>query len=303
MLSYVIIHHHGMSILAVNNVIFEGRMRNRFHRDPVVEATHLLLQERAPHQIPIIHTKIANPMHNNSRGFDHASERIITNPLLKPRATLLLSNDSYSTMLTANGTGYSRWHDYAITRFIPDATEDQQGILFFLRNIQSGRWWSVTSEPTRVVEEEAVSIFTDEKADYMKMVDGIKSTLECLVTSENDGEGRRLQLVNTTNKDRFIEVTSYGELALATMDTDCSHPVFLSMFIETEITEEGRTIFAKRRKRSPSDSEIHITHFVTDITESIQETEAETDRSLFIGRGRSLHRPAAFDQNARFSNS
>ncbi|EJF98132.1 hypothetical protein MEI_00631 [Bartonella vinsonii subsp. arupensis Pm136co] len=296
-------HHHGMSILAVNNVIFEGRMRNRFHRDPVIEATHLLLQERAPHQIPIIHTKIANPMHNGSRGFDHAPERIITNPLLKPRATLLLSNGSYSTMLTANGTGYSRWHDYAITRFIPDATEDQQGILFFLRDTQNGRWWSVTSEPTRVVEEEAVSIFTDEKADYMKMVDGIKSTLECIVTSENDGEGRRLKLINTTNKNRFIEVTSYGELALATMDTDCAHPVFSHMFIETEITEEGRTIFAKRRKRSPSDSEIHITHFVTDITESIQETEAETNRSLFIGRGRSIHRPAAFDQNARFSNS
>ncbi len=109
--------------------------------------------------------------------------------------------------------------------------------------------------------------------------------------------------MNTTNKDRFIEVTSYGELALATMETDFAHPIFSRMFIETEIAEEGRTIFAKRRKRSPSDPEIQVTHFVTDITKSIQETEAETDRSLFIGRGRSLHRPAAFDQNARFSNS
>lgn len=170
-------HHHGMSILAINNVIFEGRMRNRFYRDPVIEATHLLLQERAPHQIPIIDTKIVNSMCNNSQGCDDAPARIITNPLLKPRATLLLSNGAYSTMLTANGTGYSRWHDYAITRFIPDATEDQQGILFFLRDTQSGRWRSVTSEPTRVIEEEAVSIFTDEKTDYMKMVDGIKSTL------------------------------------------------------------------------------------------------------------------------------
>ncbi|WP_375696404.1 GH36-type glycosyl hydrolase domain-containing protein [Bartonella sp. AP331QHHD] len=296
-------HHHGMSILALNNVIFQGRMRDRFHRDPVIEATQLLLQERAPHLIPIIHTKAVNRMRNKSQAFDAAPLRIITNPLLKPRATLLLSNGFYSTMLTANGSGYSRWHDYAITRFIPDATEDQQGTLFFLRDTHSGRWWSVTGEPTRVIEEDAVSIFTDEKAEYTKMVDGIKSTLECLITSEGCGEGRRIQLMNTTNKDRLIEVTSYGELALATTDTDQVHPVFSRMFIETEIAEEGKTIFAKRRKRSPSDPDIHIAHFVSSTTDTLQETEAETDRSLFIGRGRSIHRPAAFDQNTRFSNS
>ncbi len=296
-------HHQGMSILALNNVIFQGRMRDRFHRDPIIEATQLLLQEYTPYLIPIIHTKAINRIRNKSQTLEAAPLRIITNPLLKPRETLLLSNGSYSTMLTANGSGYSRWHDYAITRFIPDATEDQQGTLFFLRDTHSGRWWSVTSEPTRVIEEEAVSIFTDEKAEYTKMVDGIKSTLECLITSEGCGEGRRLQLINTTNKDCLIEVTSYGELALATMDMDNAHPVFSRMFIETEIAEEGKTIFAKRRKRSPNDPEIYIAHFVSSTTDTLQETEAETDRSLFIGRARSIHRPAAFDQNTRFSNS
>ncbi|WP_425277562.1 GH36-type glycosyl hydrolase domain-containing protein [Bartonella florencae] len=296
-------HHHGMSILAVDNVIFQGRMRDRFHRDPIIEAVQLLLQERAPHHIPIIHTKVVYHMRDNSQEFNDAPLRIIKNPLLKPRATLLLSNGSYSTMLTANGSGYSRWHDYAITRFIPDATEDQQGTLFFIRDTHSGRWWSVTGEPTRVVEEEAVCTFTDEKAEYTKVVDGIKSTLECLITSAGCGEGRRIQLMNTTHKDRLIEVTSYGELTLATIDSDCAHPVFSRMFIETEIAEEGKIIFAKRRKRSPHDPEIHIAHFVTDPTNTLRETEAETNRSLFIGRGRSIHQPAAFDKNTRFRNS
>ncbi|MBB4075960.1 cyclic beta-1,2-glucan synthetase [Bartonella fuyuanensis] len=296
-------HHHGMSILALNNVIFQGRMRDRFHRNPVIEATQFLLQERAPHFIPLLHTKAVSRMRNTSQAFDAAPLRIITNPLLKPRATLLLSKGFYSIMLTANGSGYSRWHDYAITRFIPDATEDQQGTLFFLRDTHSGRWWSVTGEPTRIIEEKAVSIFTDEKAEYTKIVNGIKSTLECLIASEGDGEGRRIQLLNMTNKDCLIEVTSYGELALATMDIDCAHPIFSRMFIETEIAEEGKTIFAKRRKFSPSDPEIYITHFVSSTTDILQKTEAETDRSLFIGRGRSIHRPAAFDKNTHFSNS
>ncbi|BBL52826.1 protein ndvB [Bartonella quintana] len=296
-------HHHGMSILAIDNIIFQGQMRDRFHRDPAIQAVQLLLQEKAPHQLPIIKTKVVHPLRNNSQEFNDAPLRMITNPLLKPRATLLLSHGCYSIMLTANGSGYSRWHDYAITRFLPDTTEDQQGTLFFLRDMHNGRWWSVTGEPTRVVEEEAISIFTDEKAEYTKTVDGIKSTLECLVTSEGCGEGRRIQLINTTNKDRLIEVTSYGELALATMDTDCAHPAFSRMFIETEIAERERTIFAKRRKRSPSDPEIYIAHFVTDTMNTLREIEAETDRSLFIGRGRSIHQPAAFDRNARLKNS
>ncbi|WP_019223162.1 GH36-type glycosyl hydrolase domain-containing protein [Bartonella rattaustraliani] len=296
-------HHHGMSLLAVDNVVFQGRMRDRFHRDPVIESVQLLLQEKAPHQIPIIHTKTINSRGYHSREWDNVPVRMITNPLRKPRATLLLSNGFYSTLLTANGSGYSRWHNYAITRFIPDVTEDQQGTLFFLRDTHNGHWWSATGEPTRILEEETTCIFTDEKAEYIKTVDGIKSTLECLITSEGCGEGRRLQLMNTTNKDRLIEVTSYGELALATMDNDSAHPVFSRMFIETEIAEERKTIFATRRKRSPKDPEICIAHFVADLTGSLQETEAETDRSLFIGRGRSIHQPAAFDKNARFSNS
>ncbi len=46
-------HHQGMSVVAIANVIFEGRMRDRFHSDPVIEAAELLLQEKAPRDILI----------------------------------------------------------------------------------------------------------------------------------------------------------------------------------------------------------------------------------------------------------
>ena len=35
------------------NVVFEGRMRDRFHSDPVIKAAELLLQEKAPRSIPV----------------------------------------------------------------------------------------------------------------------------------------------------------------------------------------------------------------------------------------------------------
>ena len=41
-------HHQGMSLVAIGNVLHEGVMRRRFHAEPIIQATELLLQERTP---------------------------------------------------------------------------------------------------------------------------------------------------------------------------------------------------------------------------------------------------------------
>src|SRR5262249_34291028 len=42
------IHHQGMSLIALNNTLNSNIMQERFHADPMVQATELLLQERIP---------------------------------------------------------------------------------------------------------------------------------------------------------------------------------------------------------------------------------------------------------------
>lgn len=41
-------HHQGMGLLAINNVLLGDRMQERFHSDPMVQATEFLLEERMP---------------------------------------------------------------------------------------------------------------------------------------------------------------------------------------------------------------------------------------------------------------
>lgn len=296
-------HHHGMSIIAVNNVIFDGRMRTRFHSDPVIEAAELLLQEKAPREIPMVYAKTENPMRVDSGAFDEAPMRIIEEPLKAPRSVHLMSNGQYSLMLTAAGSGYSRWQDLAITRFQPDASEGMQGSFLFLRDVENGRWWSATGEPSRHLETETKTVFTEDKAEFYKTSGDIKTVVETIVTTDADGEGRRIDIINTSARDRVIEVTSYAELVLNDADTDDAHPAFAKMFVETEIAPDGTTIYAKRRKRAPTDTEVHVAHFVTDLSGAVRETEAETDRRVFIGRGRTLRNPAAFDVGAQFTGS
>ena len=44
-------HHQGMTVVAIANTLLDGRMRNRFHREPMIQATELLLQERMPRDV------------------------------------------------------------------------------------------------------------------------------------------------------------------------------------------------------------------------------------------------------------
>ena len=44
-------HHQGMSLVAIANTLLGGTMRRRFHANPIVQATELLLQERPPRDV------------------------------------------------------------------------------------------------------------------------------------------------------------------------------------------------------------------------------------------------------------
>ncbi len=44
-------HHQGMTLLSSANVLNDGVMQTRFHAEPIVRATELLLQERTPRDV------------------------------------------------------------------------------------------------------------------------------------------------------------------------------------------------------------------------------------------------------------
>ena len=48
-------HHQGMLIVAIANALHSGAMRTRFHSEPIVQASELLLQERTPRDVAASH--------------------------------------------------------------------------------------------------------------------------------------------------------------------------------------------------------------------------------------------------------
>ena len=86
----------------------------------------------------------------------------------------------------------SRWNGQSVTRWKPDTTEDRWGTFLFLRDTATNEWWSATSAPRSALNEKSKVIFGDDKAEFFKTVGDIAPTLECIVGTEHDAEGRRL---------------------------------------------------------------------------------------------------------------
>jgi cyclic beta-1,2-glucan synthetase len=241
-------HHQGMTIVAIANVLHHGRMRARFHREPMIKASELLLSERMPRGVATGHPRAEEV---------RASARLALSPapvgrrLMLPRGgapvTNLLSNGRYAVMLTASGGGYSRWRDIAVTRWREDATRDDSGAFVFLKDTQSGAIFSPTSQPLNEAAAASV-IFAEDHAQYLRRDGSLSTEMDVLVSGEDDGEVHRISLANSGRRAREIEVTSYAELVLTTPAVDNAHPAFAKMFVQTEYLPEFGALVATRRR-------------------------------------------------------
>ncbi|TKW63044.1 MAG: DUF3131 domain-containing protein [Paracoccus denitrificans] len=301
----VMAHHHGMSVMAIANVVLEGIHRDRFHDDPVVRAAELLLQEKSPRDIVPV-TQAPSRTDHSPAGHSSFSDALsyIEEPGKAAPEVALLSNGHFATVISATGAGRSVLDGRALNRWHADPTCDDCGIFITMRDVQSGEWWSATTAPRAMPDERSSAVLTDHKAEFLKTANAIESRLEVIAATEANADGRRLTLRNRSGRDRTIEVTSYGEIVLDQPASDDAHPAFSKMFVRTEIRRNGNLIVAERRPRDPKGKASFMAHLVAGPDSALPAAaEAETDRHAYIGRGRSLSDPAALDVGATLTGS
>ncbi|WP_442593468.1 GH36-type glycosyl hydrolase domain-containing protein [Parapusillimonas sp. JC17] len=297
-------HHQGMTIVAIANTLMDGQMRSRFHREPMIQACDLLLQERVPRDVAVAHPRAEEVKASGSRP-DVASFGIRRFDRLPagPPQTHLLSNGRYTVMLTAAGGGYSRWRDLAVTRWREDATRDNWGSYIFLRDMQRGIAWSSMPQPNGSDKPQVQVEFSEDWAEFLRRDGSLTTTTQVLVSGEDDGEVRRVSLVNSGRSTREIEVTSYAELVLAPPASDRAHPAFSKMFIVTEFLPEYGALIATRRPRSPDEPRVWAAHFAVIDGPPVAPVQYESDRARFMDRADSSALPNVVAQGRPLSNT
>ncbi len=297
-------HHQGMSVVAIANALLDGRMRARFHAEPIVQATDLLLQERTPRDVAVAHPRAEEVKTAATvRELDLPAVRRIGSPHDATPQAHLLSNGRYTVMLTAAGSGYSRWGDVGITRWREDATRDDWGSYVFLRDVQSGAVWSAGYQPCGVEPERYDVMFTEDRAELVRHDGTLTTILDVMVSPADNAEVRRVSVANGGSRAREIDLTSYAELALAPPGADAAHPAFSKLFVQTEYLAREGVLLATRRRRSSGEPEIWAAHLAVVEGESVGETEIETDRARFLGRGREVRTPMAVMDGLPLSNT
>nr|WP_255684218.1 MULTISPECIES: glucoamylase family protein [unclassified Xanthobacter] len=297
-------HHQGMTIVAVADTLMGGAMRARFHAEPMIQATELLLQERTPRDVAVVRPWSAEGRSAaRARDLEPPAARAFTSARQATPATHLLSNGRYATMLTAAGSGYSRWGEFAVTRWREDTTCDDFGSYIFVRDVRSGEVWSCGFQPSGVEPAAYQVTFHEDRAEFIRRDGTLETTLDVLVSAEDDAEVRRVTFSNTGNRARELEITSYAELVLAPQASDIAHAAFSKLFVETEYRADTGAILATRRRRAPSEPEIWAAHFSVLEGEAVGASEIETDRARFLGRGHGVRTPIAIIDGRPLSNT
>ena len=282
-------HHQGMALVALADALNDGAMRARFHAEPIIQATELLLQERTPRDVSVARPRAEEvKAEANVREIASTTIRRFHSPHdLIPR-THLLSNGKYTVMLTAAGSGFSRLGDMAVTRWREDVTCDSWGTYIFIRDVNTGKVWSAGFQPAGVEADSYDVEFAEDRAEIIRRDGSMTTTLEVAVSPEDDSEVRRVSISNLGSRPREVELTSYAEIVLATAASDNAHPAFNKMFVQTEFNAEAGALLATRRLRTPTDPTIWAAHFAVPEGDAVGEVQFETDRARFLGRGREL---------------
>jgi cyclic beta-1,2-glucan synthetase len=284
-------HHHGMSLIALSNLLLNKPMQKRFESEPQFQASLLLLQERVPKATG--YYSAPSDVADISMVHETAEMRIIDTPDTPVPEVQLLSNGRYHLMITNAGGGYSRWKDIAVTRWREDGTTDHWGNFCFIRDLEKGFYWSTAHQPSCKQARNYQAVFSQGRVEFRRRDTEIETHTEIVVSPEDDVEIRRIHITNRSGKKRIIEVTSYAEVVLTSQAADSLHPAFSNLFVQTRIIPERQAILCTRRPRSAEEKPPWMFHLMKARNRVVKEVSYETDRMKFVGRLNNLVTPRA----------
>ncbi|MET0330479.1 MAG: glucoamylase family protein, partial [Dyella sp.] len=198
----------------------------------------------------------------------------------------VLANPQFGTVISESGSAYS-WsenaHEYRLTPWANDPIGDASGEAIYLRDEESGRYWSPTPLPRRgqgyyrTRHGFGYSVFEHEQ-------DGIQSELWVYVAIDAPVKFSVLKIRNRSGRSRRLSATGYVEWQLGDLREKSA------MHVVTEPDPASGALLARNAYLMAFPG--RVAFFDVDASER----SITGDRSEFLGRNGSLRAPAAMAQ-------
>jgi len=195
----------------------------------------------------------------------------------------VLANSEFGTMVTESGAAYT-WsenaHEFRLTPWSNDPVRDPTGEAIYIRDEQTGRYWSPTPGPARGVTPYVIrhgfgyTVFEHTE-------NGITSELWVYVAMDASVKFSVLKLRNISGQPRRLSVTCYLEWVLG----DLRHKSLLH--VRTEVDIKTGALLARNYGNTDFPGRIVF----LDVNDAARTLTG--DRKEFIGRNGNLAQPAA----------
>ncbi len=289
-------HHQGMTMAAICNVLTNDVLVNYVRHEKPVSAISLVLQERVPWDAPLESGRADETWEDEPETArpPALSPWIPSQDIAVPQMHFL-GNGRMTTRISSAGSGGLLWRQYALTRWRPDPTCDGLGTWAYVKDVDSGRLWSVGRLPAGASCDETKTVFHQHMVEMLQRKEGIAIRADVMVAPYDDVEIRRITVINETNRHRTIDLTTYAEVVLAPPQDDERHPAFSKLFVHSEELPNEQALLFQRRPRRPEDAPPLLLHKLVSDDPSIVLAGYDTDRLTFLGRHGNAEAPAGLN--------
>ncbi len=179
---------------------------------------------------------------------ENGHEYVITRPDTPRPWVNVMCNGDYGTVISQTGGSFS-WKENSnlsrITRWEQDLIKDEWGSYIYLRDNDTGEFWSQSWKPTCPDFDFFEARYGQGYTILKSKLNGIYAEKTVFVAAKDPIEVWKLRLVNESDKKRNIGVFSYFEWCLG--NAADTHREFHKTFIETEIDEANNAIYGLKR--------------------------------------------------------
>lgn len=198
----------------------------------------------------------------------------------------VLANPHFGSVVTESGGAYT-WcenaHEFRLTPWNNDPVTDSSGEAFYIRDEESGHYWSPTPQPKRGSQPYVCrhgfgySVF-----EYSEW--GITSELWVYVATDAPVKFAVLKIKNTSGRSRRLSATAYCEWVLGEMRSKTL------MHVVTEIDPKCGALTARNHYS------IEFSDRIAFIDVSDSSRSVTGDRTEFLGRNGNTSKPAAMSR-------
>lgn len=198
----------------------------------------------------------------------------------------VIANPDFGTIISESGTAYT-WtenaHELRLTPWNNDPVSDTGGEAFYLRDEESGNFWSTTFLPAGG-KSNYITKHGFGYSIFEHIEDGIHSEMLQYVDIEAAVKFTVIKIRNQSGRSRKLSATGYTEWVLG------DKRMKTAMHIHTEVDPDSGALFAKNQYSTAFAK--RVAFFDTDHPKKT----ITADRTEFIGRNGSLQNPDAMSR-------